>query len=261
MLLYHFPEATCACKVRLVLAEKQLPYDQKILQKEELAGPEYRKINPKGVVPTLSDEGELITESSVIMLYLDDKYPENTLTPDTVKRRLDMHRWMKFVDDDGLHALGAITYTTYLRPKLLTLTDSQKSAVLSAVSNPINRYRREMWINKGIEADDIPYSMTILADLLSRVDAAISRDKWLTGSTYSLADAAVTPFFHRLELLGLLDVMSTPDSQHLDWWQRIKARPSYGEVFLTQASTEYKEQLRTAVRPHLAQLMAYLDAG
>ncbi len=259
MLLYHFPEATCGCKVRLVLAEKKLSFNERILTREELAGSEYRAINKKGVVPTLEDNGEIITESSVIMSYLDDQYPENSLTPDTVNERLHMRRWMKFADDEALPALGAITYTTYLRPKFLALPESVVSAALAAITNPIDRYRRKMWIEKGVQAPDVPYAMTILADLLARVNAAATRHAWLAGGTYSMADAAVTPFFYRLDLLGLLEVMNKHHPDGSDWWQRIQARPGFETVFQTKKNPEYKDQLRAAARPHLEDLLAYLS--
>ncbi len=260
MLLYHFPEATCGCKVRLTLFEKGLDFDERVLTRDELAGPEYRKLNKKGVVPTLADNGEIITESSVIMSYLDDQYPEVSLTPDTVRGRLDMRRWMKFVDDDCLYALGAITYTTYMRPKFLAMTDNERQAALSAMPNPIDRYRRKMWIDHGVEAPEVAYSMTILADLLARVNTALSRNDWLAGDSYSLADAAISPFYRRLDLLGLLEPMHAAYPDGDAWWRRIQERPSFSKVFLENMAPDYKQKLRAAAKPYLSKLLSLATA-
>jgi glutathione S-transferase len=81
--LYNAPQSTCSQKVRLTLAEKGLEFVEhklKLFQNDQLK-PEYLKLNPNGVVPTLVDGGVPIIDSSVIMEYLDEQYPEISLTP------------------------------------------------------------------------------------------------------------------------------------------------------------------------------------
>ena len=66
--LYHHGSSVCAAKVRLVLAEKSLPWDGiyvDILRGDQF-DPGYVKLNPKAVVPTLVHDGKVIVESSVI---------------------------------------------------------------------------------------------------------------------------------------------------------------------------------------------------
>ena len=55
--LYHHGSSVCAAKVRIVLEEKGLEYKKHYIDilKGEQFNPEYLKINPKGVVPTLVD--------------------------------------------------------------------------------------------------------------------------------------------------------------------------------------------------------------
>ncbi len=52
--LYHGLASTCSKKVRMCLFEKGLAFESRVLnlQKFEQHGPEYLKLNPKGVVPT-----------------------------------------------------------------------------------------------------------------------------------------------------------------------------------------------------------------
>src|SRR5882757_7265217 len=67
--LYNAAHSTCSQKVRICLAEKDLPFEDIKLDlgkgKDHLK-PEYLKINPNGVVPTLVDDGSIIVDSSVI---------------------------------------------------------------------------------------------------------------------------------------------------------------------------------------------------
>ena len=84
LILYNAAHSTCSQKVRICLAEKNLPFEDIKLDlgraKDHLK-PEYLKINPNGVVPTLVDDGNIIIDSSVICEYLDEKYPAIRLTP------------------------------------------------------------------------------------------------------------------------------------------------------------------------------------
>jgi len=76
--LYHGLASTCSKKVRLCLYEKDLRFTSHLLdlQKFEQHRPEYLALNPKGVVPTLVHDGKAVTESSQIIVYLDEHFPE-----------------------------------------------------------------------------------------------------------------------------------------------------------------------------------------
>ena len=81
--LYHHGSSVCAAKVRIVLAEKSLPWDGvyvDILRGDQF-DPAYMKLNPKAVVPTLVHDGKVIVESSVICEYLDETFPDPPLKP------------------------------------------------------------------------------------------------------------------------------------------------------------------------------------
>ena len=43
--------------------------------------PEYLKLNPNGVIPTLVHDGNVIIESSIILGYLDEAFPDPPSTP------------------------------------------------------------------------------------------------------------------------------------------------------------------------------------
>ena len=97
--LYGAPQSTCSQKVRLTLAEKNLNFVEhkmKLFQNDQLK-PEYLKLNPNGVVPTLVDDGTPIIDLSVIMEYLDEVYPEIALSPAEPKQRAHMRAWLRFL--------------------------------------------------------------------------------------------------------------------------------------------------------------------
>ena len=77
--LYHNGPSTCSQKVRLILELKKLPYVSKEvnLLAGEQHSPEYVKLNPNHVVPTLVTKNDILIESNLIVEYLDDAFPEH----------------------------------------------------------------------------------------------------------------------------------------------------------------------------------------
>lgn len=67
-----------AWRVWLALEHKALPYDLKLLSfdRGDLSRPEFRAINPRGLVPAIADGDFTLYESAAIVDYLEDAYPE-----------------------------------------------------------------------------------------------------------------------------------------------------------------------------------------
>jgi len=83
--LYDGTMSVCAIKVRLGLFEKGIPFESLNidLRRGDQLNPAYLALNPNGVVPTLDDDGKIITESSVKMHYLEDTHPTPSLLPES----------------------------------------------------------------------------------------------------------------------------------------------------------------------------------
>ena len=81
--LYHNALSSCSQKVRLVLAEKGLDFESRDvnLVTGEQHAPDYVKLNPNHVVPTLVHDGRVLIESSLINEYLEDAFPKPALWP------------------------------------------------------------------------------------------------------------------------------------------------------------------------------------
>lgn len=117
--LYDFPMSPRARKVRIVLAEKGLQYEKVAVDitKGEQKKPEYLAINPYGKVPALQDDGINVYESTIIMEYLNDKYPNQPLLPADPGQRARARVLIHYGDNPYDGALGAIVGQIFFKPK------------------------------------------------------------------------------------------------------------------------------------------------
>ena len=96
--LFHQPISPYSRKVRLVLAEKRLPFELR-LEKYWEKRPEYLQLNPAGSVPTLVEpNGLAVADSGNICEYLDEAYPDTPLIGRTVAERVEVRRLVAFCD-------------------------------------------------------------------------------------------------------------------------------------------------------------------
>jgi glutathione S-transferase len=62
--------------------------------------PEFVAINPKGLVPVLIHDGVVVTESSAIIDYVDQHFPNPPPRPSDPAERERMYRWLELRDEN-----------------------------------------------------------------------------------------------------------------------------------------------------------------
>ena len=201
-ILYHLPLSPYARKVRMVLAEKRLPFELRV-EKVWQRRPEYLELNPAGSVPTLvEDNGLVIPDSGAITEYLDEAYPDTALLGRTIGERVETRRLVAWFDQKFFNEV--------VRNLLFEKTMKQS-------------------LGQGApEAAALRTGYANLKPHLTYIGWLAENRKWLAGANLSLADFAAAAMLSSLDFIGDVDwSLSAPAK---DWYARMKSRPALRAV-------------------------------
>ncbi|WP_250498957.1 maleylacetoacetate isomerase [Caballeronia sp. GAWG1-5s-s] len=181
MKLYSYFRSSAAYRVRIALNLKGLDYEYEGVHLLRDGGvqlkPEYRALNPDGIVPTLVVDGDVLTQSLAIIEYLDETHPEPPLLPRGASDRAFVRSVALQVACE-IHPLDNLRVLKYLKHEV-KVPDEAKDAW----------YRH--WVETGFES-------------LEKRLAADSRVGKLTfGDTPTIADLCIVPQLFNARRFGI----------------------------------------------------------
>jgi glutathione S-transferase len=246
--LYNAPQSTCSQRVRFVFNSKRLPFEEvklNLLEGDQLK-PDYLKLNPNGVVPTLDHDGSIVTDSTVITEYLDEVEPTDSFTPENPVVRARMRALMHFIDEMPAAAVRVPTFNLAFLPKFQAM--SREAFVAMAESKPLRREFMMTMGQTGFPKAEMDAALARLRRTYERMDAEIEKSggPWLLGKKITLADVAVMPALVRMYDLGFADWQDLP--RIVTWFDNIRAQPAF-------VPTYYPGSLLSERFPHLKQMM------
>ena len=158
--------------------------------------PEYKKMNPNSLVPTIEDDGFVLWESHAIVRYLAAKHGAGTLWPSDAKQRADAERWMDW----------SYTFQANFRAVFWGL-----------VRTPAEK--RDM---KAIED-----ARKKCGELLAIADAALADRQYFGGNALTIGDV---PLGCHVQLWMRLPI-ERPEHPNLKrWFERLCGRPAYKKI-------------------------------
>ena len=242
--LYNAPQSTCSQRVRFVFNGKKIPFDEvklNLLAGDQLK-PDYLKLNPNGVVPTLDHDGEIVIDSTVITEYLDEVAPENSFTPESPVARARMRALMHFIDEMPAAAVRVPTFNLAFLPSFQKM--SREDFVAMAESKPLRKEFMMAMGQTGFPQAEMDAALARLRRAYERMDAEIEKSggPWLLGKDISLADVAVMPALVRMHDLNMPGWLGLP--RIVTWFDNIRAHPAFKPTF-------YHGSLLSERFPHL----------
>lgn len=189
-------------KVLWTLDEIGLPFDR-----ENIGGPyggnrnpEYLALNPNGLIPTLIDGDLVLWESNSIVRWLAAKHSAGTLWPTDPDARARCEMWM----DWQLTSLNGLMVPVF-HPLVRLPSDQRDPDAIAA----------------AVEAWGTAWKM---------LDAHLSRNEWIGGADFTMADIPIGPLAYRWYELDI----RRPDLPHLArWYEAVCARPAYRSNVMT----------------------------
>jgi glutathione S-transferase len=230
MILHHGWRSSASRRVRLCLEEKGLTYEGHVVDmaKMEHHSPEYLKINPLGVIPTLIHDSQPLHESGTICEYLDETFPDPSLRPNTPYERAVMRNWIRHID--GL--IGNLIIFNWRHHLAKTASQWSDQELAEKLRNIPSKERQEAWLRAARK----PYTEEergaardkLVQLLLDRMEVALKPSGWLVDNAYSIADIAAAPFVKRLdEEIAPDEVSGRKHPRVSEWWAKIQGRPAF----------------------------------
>jgi maleylacetoacetate isomerase/maleylpyruvate isomerase len=170
MKLYTYFRSSAAYRVRIALNLKGIDYEavpvHLVREGGEQHRPEYRALNPAGLVPALEDQGEVLTQSLAIIEYLDETYPAPPLLPGDARMRARIRALALAIACD-IHPVNNLRVLNYLVHEI-GADEAQKS-----------RWYRH-WVETGLAA---------VEQMLAEAPAG----RFCFGACPTLADVCLVP--------------------------------------------------------------------
>jgi glutathione S-transferase len=230
--LYHGWRSSASRRVRLCLEEKGLTYESHVVDmaKMEHHSPEFLKINPLGVIPALIHDGRPLYESGTICEYLDELFPDPPLSPDNAYDRATMRNWVRHVD--GL--IGNLIVFNWAHHLAKTASQWSDAELAEKMKSIPSKERQETWLRaarKPYTEEERATARGKLVEMLGRMEATLSKTRWLAGDRYSIADIGTVPFVKRIEEeIAPHEVTKARHPRVTEWWQAIQARPAFARA-------------------------------
>ncbi len=249
--LYHHGSSVCAAKVRFAMAEKGLPWEGRYL--DILAGdqfkPDYLKLNPKGVVPTLVHGDLVIPESTVICEYLDAVEPSTSLHPSDPWLHAQARYWTKAVDEELHPACAVLTFVVSHRHTIARLGPAKLEEFLNATPDLSVtsewKVKKRLFVEQAFAAPGAAEALKLYDTYLKKMEEALAGHDWLVGDRFTIADVSMTPYVNRLAMMSLAGMWKGGRLPGVErWFGRIQARPHFKAAFLDWVPAQLTADLR-----------------
>ncbi len=213
-ILYQFPISHFCEKVRWALDYKGLDYKVNNL----LPGPHIskaRKIAQYSSVPILKDGEDVIQGSDKIITYLDEKYPERSLTPENAGEKKQALEWEKYLDTEiGVHVRRACYHILLDHPDIVIPFFTHKGpwygALLMRVIFPKLQHKMRTLMN--INESSAQESLEHLHVAIGKVNKEYSEREFLVSDKFTRADLASA---------ALLAPLCQPQEYGLSWPEKL----------------------------------------
>lgn len=257
--LYGYGESVASNMARVALSEKNISYKYNLLyleSKGEHLSKDYKKLNPKNLVPTMVDKGNIIPDSIEIMQHINKVYSQGTdlfpvnINQDRFNNLLD---FVKLDEDKELGetlgtTAGGISATILVR---LLCKRSLLSVIWDYSTKHSIKKRIPIFILLrilGKPPEKLSKKMALaLSKHLVYIEDILKHEKpFMMGDQYTAIDSCMTSILHRINEMRFTNLLTNENLPNIaKYWKIIQARPSYKEGILDYVTGEWEIEIQS----------------
>lgn len=194
--LYDLDRSGNCYKVRLLLSFIGLAYEKIAVNANagENRTAEFLKLNPRGQLPVLDDNGRILWDSTAILVYLARAYGDKRWLPGDDYLLAQVMQWLALEQNEGRYGLA--------RARAIALNNPTPFAQLGSLA----------------ECKTLAYSA------LEALESRLGSNAWLVGADITVADVACYPYV-ALAPEGGISTSAYPGVER--WLSRFQAVPNY----------------------------------
>jgi ganglioside-induced differentiation-associated protein 1 len=243
--LFHYGMSNCSQKVVMCLAEKGVAWTghHVDLARLEQMGQDFLTVNPRGAVPVLVHDGKVIVESSDIMSYLDGRFPDPPLHPESDAGRTAMRLWVAR-QDSIQYAIRTLSYE-FLFDGAGRLGDEDLARYEQLVKNSeLLAFHRDLASGAGGAPAAIAGAVRAVEQAFGELNRQVGTRQWVVGDRFTLADIAWVVTVHRFAR------MRFPMARYpalRKWFRRARRRTSFRTAVLAQETPTVRRGFRRRI--------------
>lgn len=208
--VYGVPLSPFVRKVRLALQEKGLDYDLDPIAPfpPHNSTPVFRAMSPLGKVPAFKDGDFTISDSSVIISYLERKHPTSNLHPKGAEDCARALWFEEFADTKLVETIGPIFFNRVVKPNILK-QESDQSVIDAALQ--------------------------ALPAHFDYVESQLGDSDFIVGDSFSVGDLALGSMLRQHQIAGeTVDAARWP--KLAAYYERLASRPSFRKVIESESA-------------------------
>jgi len=202
--LYEHPFSPYVQKVKIAMYEKNIPFAAEIPNAFSGAPTDYGKDNPRLEVPTLIDEGLAIFDSTIILEYLEDKWPQPPMLPASPRDRARV----RMIED---------------------ICDTYYEAINWGLME-VQAWRR---VTGAGAAGMTQRAQAQTSGMYQRLERELGSASYFNGADFGWGDLSVFPFVNGSVVWGF---GPKPGSKLTAWLERVGARDSIKKTLAASAA-------------------------
>jgi len=166
--IYGIPFSPFVRKVHWALAHKEVEFES-IPTMPRDSSENFRALSPLGKIPVLQDDDFSVPDSSIILRYLDAKFPQNSLYPSDAQDNAFVSWLEEFADTKLVEGCSVFFRERFVNPKMMN-KPTDESAIDDAAAN-------------------------LMPPLLVYLESTVAESGYFCGDALSVADLSITSAF------------------------------------------------------------------